>query len=137
MASIRAASRNLKRPTALIMRDDWYGHRDPFSGEPQGDKDEWLDWDYALVDAVQTIEDLSDPNSGLLRWELDDDDAVVDAVKRIDPFQESIDLATRGENYKPTPGEKWYPDIYRYGGGELQTYDQWIEQQARKRNEED
>lgn len=137
MPAIRAATRNLKRPTAVIMRDDWFGHRDPFTYAPEGDKDEWLDWDYALIDAVQTVEDYSDPKSGLLKWELDDDDAVVDAIKRIDPFQEAIDLATRGENYKPAPGETFVPDIYKYGGGDLQTYPEWLEQQARKAAEED
>jgi hypothetical protein len=136
MPAIRVAIKTHKRPTAVILRDDWYGHRDPFTGEPRGDKDEWLDWDYALIDAAQTIEDYSD-QYGLLQWELDDEDSVVDAVKKIHPFEEARDLATRGENYKPAPGEYFLPEVYRYGGGELQSYTDWLEQQARKGAEED
>ena len=55
----------------MIMADDWFGHRHPFTGEPFGDKDEWTDWDFVLVEAVQLIEDWTDQH-GLLAWEVDD-----------------------------------------------------------------
>lgn len=129
MPAIRVAIKTLKRPTAVIMRDDWYGHRDPFTWDEVGDKDEWLDWDYALIDAVQTIEDFTD-DSGILVWEREDPNAVVNAVKRIDRFKEAVEDRTRGQNYKPAPGEYFVPDIQPFDDeGELQTYSQWIERE--------
>lgn len=137
MPAIRAAIKTLKRPTAVIMRDDWYGHRDPFTWEELGDKDEWLDWDYALIDAVQTIEDFTD-DSGILVWEREDPNAVVNAVKKIDRFKEAVEDRTRGEKYKPSPGEYFVPDIQPFNeGDELQTYSQWIEREIADETEED
>jgi hypothetical protein len=95
-----------------------------------------LDWDYALIDAAQTIEDYSD-QYGLLQWELDDEDSVVDAVKKIHPFEEARDLATRGDKYKASPGEYFIPKVYRYGGGDLQTFEAWLEKKAAEAEEED
>lgn len=137
MPAIRVAIKTLKRPTAVIMRDDWYGHRDPFTWEEFGDKDEWLDWDYALIDAVQTIEDFTD-DSGILVWEREDPNAVVNAVKKIDRFKEAVEDRTRGQNYKPSPGEYFVPDIQPFDeDGELQTYSQWIEREIAGEAEED
>lgn len=137
MPAIRVAIKTLKRPTAVIMRDDWYGHRDPFTWEELGDKDEWLDWDYALIDAVQTIEDFTD-DSGILVWEREDPNAVVNAVKKIDRFKEAVEDRTRGEKYKPSPGEYFVPDIQPFNeDGELQTYSQWIEREIAGDVEED
>lgn len=141
MPSIRAAIKVNKRPTAMILRDDWYGHRDPFSGKPTGDKDEWLDWDYALVDAVQTIEDYSD-QYGLLQWELDGDGVVVDAVKKHHPFEAARDAKTKGtakKPYVPDPGEYWVPRMSKQFSDEpdFQTYGEWIERKAREAEEDD
>lgn len=52
------------------MRDDAFGHRDPFTGEVVGDKDEWTAWDYLIADVAQLIEDCTDEN-GFLVWEKD------------------------------------------------------------------
>lgn len=136
MPAIRAAIKTLKRPTAVIMRDDWYGHRDPFTWEEVGDKDEWLDWDYALIDAVQTIEDFTD-DSGILVWEREDPNAVINAVKKIDRFKEAVEDRTSGKNYKAAPGEYFVPDIQPFGeDGELQTYSEWIEREIAVEAEE-
>src|SRR5690606_21291397 len=78
-----------KRPTASLARDDWFGHRTA-SGEEFGDRDEYIDWDYALIEALETIEDFTDDN-GLIRWEVEEDGVSVDSVRTFDKFQASID----------------------------------------------
>lgn len=114
------------------MRDDWYGHRDPITFSPAGDKDEWLDWDHALVDALQTIEDYSD-QYGLLAWELADPHVEVDAVKKIHPFEAARDRQTQGsanKPYKPEPGEYFLPDVWTRNKDGLQDYGTWITKMA-------
>src|SRR5690606_16031560 len=103
-----------KRPTSVLLRDDWAGHRHPFTGEPVGDKDAWTTWDHALAYAVQTIEDFTD-QYGIPQWQLDDEAVEVDAVKKIHKFKAAVDRATsgsKGKDYRPAPGEMFVPDIW-------------------------
>lgn len=117
------------------MRDDWYGHRDPFTGAKMGDKDEWLEWDHLLADTYQIIEDHTD-EYGLLVWEREDEAVAIDAVRKIHPFKESVDLVTSGtanKPYKARPGEYFVPDVSsRRSDDSLQTFRQWIEGQTPK-----
>lgn len=109
------------------MRDAWYGHRD-FYFEEYGDKDEWIDWDYAIASALQTIEDMTDSH-GLLAWETESERMDVEAVKKIDKFQASIDRKTKGSEknpYKPEPGEAWVPKT-TLRGGEEPTYRSYLQ----------
>lgn len=123
-----------KRPTAAIMGDDWFGHRDPLTGEPQGDKDEYLRWDWALLNAFQTIEDYSDKH-GLPTWEIDDERVVVEAHRRIDKFQRAIDERTRStekKQYKPVPGEYFVPVVHSRefddaGKEVFNTFREWVQ----------
>lgn len=94
------------------MGDDWFGHRDPFTGEPEGDRDEWIDWDWLLSRALQTVEDWTNDH-GLLRYEVDDHlrRVDVDAVKKIDRFEEAKARRTSGKNYKPADGEYFIPRL--------------------------
>lgn len=112
------------------MHDDWYGHRDPFTGDPKGDKDEWLEWDFLLLETLQMIEDHTD-EYGLLVWEREDEAVVIDAEKRIHKFKAAIEDRTRGTEkrpYKPRPGEYFVPDLYsRRPDGSIQTFREWVE----------
>lgn len=71
MSRIRAAKDWGKRPTAAIMMDDAFGHRDPFTGIPKGDVNAWIYWDHLLANVHQLIVDFTDDN-GFLAWEKDD-----------------------------------------------------------------
>ena len=110
------------------MGDDWFGHRDVW-GRTVGDKSEMTDWDLALIQAVETIEELTDAN-GLYVWELAEDGVSVDSVKTYDKFQASIDRKTSKKGYKPEPGERWKahirPSRHREDG-EFQTITEWRE----------
>ena len=116
------------------MRDDWYGHRNPFTGDPEGDKDEWLEWDFLLLEALQIIEDYSD-EYGLLAWEREDEAVVVDAERRIHKFKAAVDNATKGSKtkpYEPRPGEYFVPKMWSRredadGNEVIQTRREWIE----------
>ena len=115
------------------MRDEWYGHRDTFTFRPDSDREEYLDWDFALFDALQTIEDNTD-QYGLLSWELADDAVEVDAIKKVHKFEQARDLATKGSAKKPyqaSPGEYFVPDVWtRRSGGHIQTWQEWMESLA-------
>lgn len=108
------------------MGDDWFGHRNVF-GEPVGDRTELTDWDLALIQAIQTIEDLTDEH-GLYVWETAEDGVSVSSIKTHDKFQASIDRKTSKKNYKPDPGERWKAEIRpsrHREDGEFQTIAEW------------
>lgn len=118
------------------MADDWFGHRDPLTGRKRGNPNEWIDWDHILVSAFSTIEAHTDSH-GLFGWELDDEAVYVDAVRKIDKFEESKHLATSGTNYKPTPGEYFVPELKtRRAGGHIQTFKEYMDSQRAKIVEE-
>lgn len=134
MPAIRAAKDWGKRPTTVIMRDDWFGHRDPLTGEKVGDKSEWTEWDHVVIDAFQVIEDYTD-QYGLLVWEREDERVDVSAIKRIHKFEQARDEITRGSAKKPyvaKPGEYFVPELYsRDKNGEIQTFREWVEKEAK------
>lgn len=134
MSAIRAAREWRRRPTATIMTDDWFGHRDPFTGVPTGDKDAYTSWDYSLLNAFQTIEDYTDQKSGMPIWELEDERVVVNAKRKVNKFQRAIDEKTKGTEkkpYKPIPGEYFVPEAHsrevdENGEEVYQTFTQWV-----------
>lgn len=119
------------------MGDDWFGHRDPFTGAPHGDKDEYTTWDYALINAYQAIEDYTDEKSGLLMWELEDDQVYVNANRKVHKFQAAVDKKTAGtpnKPYKPVPGEYFVPELKSHrqdeeGNPVYQTMREWFQRQ--------
>ena len=121
------------------MRDEFYGHRDTFTFLPDGDREEYLDWDFALFDALQTIEDNSD-QYGLLAWELEDEAVEVDALRKFHKFETSRDLATKGtanKPYQPQAGEYFVPRMEtRRSDGHFQTYEEWVEKMIEEADEE-
>lgn len=121
------------------MRDAWYGHRD-FYGQEFGDRDEWIDWDYSLIDALQTIEDMTNKETGLLEWEVEPEAMEVSARKKIDKFRAAVDKATKGTEkkpYKPEPGEVWVPDLNWRGSEEdYPTYRDYLKNMAADMNGE-
>lgn len=140
MPSIRIAVKMHKRPTAAIMGDDWFGHRDPLTGEPQGDREEYSSWDWSLLNAFQTIEDYTDSKSGIPEWILDDERVLVDAVRKVSKFQRSIDEKTKGTDkkpYKPIPGEYFVPEVHsrefdEEGKEVFNTFREWVEKSIAK-----
>ena len=114
------------------MRDPYFGHRDIFSGNPIRERDEWMDWDYALVSAYQLVEDLTDKH-GLLRHEVESERVDVEAIQKIDKFQAAVDRRTKGgkKGYTPSPGEYFVPRL-TLRGGEWPTLQEYFEQQARE-----
>lgn len=121
-----------KRPTAVLMRDEWFGHRDPTTRAKIGDRDEWTSWDFALATAYQTAETYTDKN-GLKQWEKEDPAIDVAAIRKIDPFQEAVQRKTGGAKYKAAPGEYFIPDIgSRRSDKTVWTYLDWVTHETRK-----
>lgn len=116
------------------MGDDWFGHRDPFTGVPVGDREEYTSWDFSLLNAFQTIEDYTDQKSGIPIWELEDERVVVGAKRKVNKFQRAIDEKTKSTEkkpYKPIPGEYFVPDMYsretdENGEQVFQTFTDWV-----------
>lgn len=118
------------------MEDEFFGHRDPFSGEPVGDKDEWLPEDFALAKAAQAIETYTDSN-GLRQWQKEDPLKVIDAERKIDPFRAAVERRTSGKKYKAAPGEYWVPVVgAERPGNKPWSYQEWVESIHAKIEEE-
>lgn len=129
---IRAARKWGVRPTAVLMQDEHYGHRVPFSRTILSDTS-WTSWDYALISAMQTIEDYTDKN-GILIWEKESSRVDVGAIKKIDRFEAVKQRITGKQKYKPTPGEYFVPDLKLMdSSGEWPTMKDWIYEQIENR----
>lgn len=114
------------------MADDWFGHRDPLTGKKRGNPDEWIDWDHILVSAFSTIEAHTDSH-GLFRWEIEDEAVYVDAVERIDKFEQSKDQITGSKGYKPSPGAYFTPEVKtRRSNGHIQTFGEYMQAEIAK-----
>ena len=107
----------------MIMRDHYYGFRDPITFE-ESEEPYWLDWDYALADALQTIEDHTNQH-GILVWEAESERVEISAVKKIDKFEAAKTARTSGKKYKAAAGEYWVPKV-DLRGGEWPTHEEWI-----------
>lgn len=132
-----------KRPSAAIMGDDWFGHRNPLTFRPEGDREEFTRWDWALLNAFQTLEDYTDQKSGLPQWEIDGEGVEVDALKKINKFEASVALATKGSEkhpYKPRPGEYFVPEMWSRkkdedGNEVFPTFREWVERSIAEDND--
>lgn len=109
------------------MGDDWFGHRNWLTHEPEGDRDEWISWDYALVHAQQLIEDYTD-NHGNLVYEVQSDRVTVEAVRKIDKFEEAKERITSRKNYKAQAGEYYIPRLDKRSK-EWPTFEEWVVEQ--------
>lgn len=118
MSQLRVAKAWSQRPTAVLMEDPHFGNRDFFTGAPIRSASDWTEWDFALANAMQLKEDLTNRH-GLLEHEVEDPRMFVNAVKKIDKFQAAVDRKTKGtkkKGYEPEPGEYFVPDMQlRYG----------------------
>lgn len=117
----------------MLMRDPHTGHRNYYTGEPDSPHDVWTSWDFALATATQVIID-GTTEYGLLRWEVEDDDAQIDVVHEINREREAIALIENRDGYKPDPGEWLRPVIvhpyWKPESGEPQPFQsraKWIE----------
>lgn len=73
------------------------------------------DWDFALAEALQTIEDYTNQH-GILAWEADSERVDVSAAKKIDKFESAKQRNTGRKNYKAEPGEYFVPHLELLGG---------------------
>lgn len=83
----------------MITQDEWYGHRNHFTGEPEGDREEWVPWDFILAQAYQLVTDFTN-QYGFLEWESDDPYGVVTVVPelKIDKVEQSLELGKKNRD---------------------------------------
>lgn len=113
----------------MIFRDQAHQFRDTRSGEVVLEP-EWTGWDYALVTALQLIEDYSTPQ-GIPIWEVDEsaENVLVEAVRKIDRFEAAKSRTTSRKNYKARAGEVFTPRV-TLRWGEWPTWESWVERQS-------
>lgn len=112
------------------MSDPHFGHRDFYTGKPHEKSDGWTTWDYALINAYQTIQDWTDQHGNLV-YEVSDpkERVIVSAVKKIDQFEAAKTSRTSGNNYKPSPGEYFIPKLDLKAGQDWPTLEEYIQHQ--------
>lgn len=89
---------------------------------------DWSPWDYALVDAVQLIEDYSNQH-GIPIWDAEADNVEIQAHRKIDKFEAAKQKTTDTKKYKPLAGEYFVPvPVKRFG--EWPTFEEWLEKQT-------
>lgn len=119
----------------MLFHDPHALNRNWFTGEPDAPHDQWNEWDFALAEARQLIEDYTDRH-GHLVFERDSDRVAVDAIRRIDKAQAKIDAKTKGRKgkpYEPLPGEYWVTELVLQRGEEWPTLAEWVEDEQKKR----
>jgi len=121
----------------MLFHDPYALNRNWFTGEPDGPDahERFNEWDFALADAMQTIEDYTDKHGHLI-FERDSDRVDVVAKKKIDKAQAAIDKKTRGKNgkpYEPELGEFFVTELVLRRGEEWPTIAEWSEAENKKR----
>lgn len=135
MPRLRAALAWGKRPTAMLMDDEHFGNRNPFTGEPV--REGWIRWDFVLAHAFQVIE-MFTRDTGMFQWQVEDPEERIEVEQRIDPFRAALDRKTSVKDYKATPGEYFAPILESSReGGELWTYAEWRESKIKALLEHD
>lgn len=115
----------------MILGDPHALHRDPITGEPTGSP-EWTRWDYALVHALQLIEDYSDEN-GMVIWEKESESVVVEAVRKTDRFEAVKERITGASKYKRSAGEYFVPRLSLVPWEkEWPTFKDWVDEQNKE-----
>lgn len=86
-----------QRPTAAILRDHWALNRSWYTDEPWSndlwrapDSPEWTEWDYALLEAYQMIEDYTN-QEGEFPWVDEEEGLRWKVVQRHSSKREAID----------------------------------------------
>lgn len=114
------------------MQDDYFGHRDPVTGDVAGGKTEWTSQDFALLTAHGIIEAYTNQH-GIPKWHLEDPAVNIDAVRKIDEFNEAIERKTKAKNYKAQPGEYFVADVSSTrSDGSLWSYLDWVKAESEK-----
>lgn len=134
MPAIRGAVRVSQRPTAAILQDHYAHFRDSFSYEVDGTP-VWTEWDFALLNALQTIEDYTDPETGELVFVEQSDRVTYDATRYTKKSVAAVERKTKGSDkkpYKSQPGERWRTKAKVMDGGELPTLSEFIAEQEKK-----
>ncbi len=121
-----------KRPTVMVMGDEWFGHYNLVTGRPNGDRNEWIDWDFALMKAFEIIEAYTDQD-GIPEWKKRDPAEKIDAERKINSFHAAKDRITSAKKYTAAPGEYFIPVLEsKRTDGELWTYSEWRDAEREK-----
>lgn len=127
----------------MIMQDEWFGHRDPFTHQPVGDKDAWTSWDFLLSNVYQLIEDFTDQH-GFLLWEVEDkhERAIIETSIEVDRVEQAIKLKSENKQtakqMAATPGAYIKPKIVlRKGVKDWPTHVEFFKYLSEKESKED
>lgn len=135
LSYIKTAVRTNQRPTAFLFQDYYFGFRDWFTAEPEGDP-HYTEWDFALASAMALIEDYTDNETGhLIAYEYSPR-VEFTPERRIKKSKAAVDRMTNGDKYKPEPGESWVTKPNAIDGGDLPTISEWIKSESERKTGE-
>jgi hypothetical protein len=123
-----------QRPTAMLCRDYYALNRNVYSGEPIVSESMWTDWDYALAESIQFIDDYTTAEGHLI-WEAESERVTFNAKKKINKARAAIDRKTKGTEknpYKVSDGEYWVTEPLLMRGDDWPTLSEWLDEQVRK-----
>lgn len=117
----------------MLFQDHYALHRHFYSGDVEREP-VWTDWDFALANAVQIIDDFTTAE-GHLVWEAESERVTFDALKKINKARAAIDRRTKGTKnkaYEASDGEYWTTEPVLMRGDEWPTMDEWVSEKVSK-----
>lgn len=127
LSAIRVAIATGQRPTAMILKDAYAGHRDPrdWDWKPSPGDTDWTTWDFVLSDVYQVIEDYTNSANGQYRWIDESGDVYWDVHSSFSGYEEAIEKH-RESRKELKPGESLYATPLFTDEENKPTFSSWI-----------
>lgn len=134
---IRQGLANGQRPSAVLLRDPYGGHRnydDPFwLPDPVMDT-QWTDWDYALAEAIAAIDMMTSP-TGQPRWITEDPDVYWEVGASVDFAIKTLHDETSKHKDGVPPELNYFVKNPSKTTGEFWTLEEWLDWREEHENE--
>lgn len=114
----------------MLMNDPYAGHRDyedPWWVPDPITDTAWTDVDYALVQAVQTVEAFTSKSSGQLRWLAEDPDVYWDLGEAVDYATQTVARYAEDHYKDGVPNELTIYPKNPQKAGEFWTLEEWFD----------
>lgn len=126
----------------MLFHDHFFGHRDVVTGDPEIAASDvyWTEWDFALADAMQFIQDHTNKHGHLI-WEQEGEQVEAVLTQKIDKVDAKIEAKQRsrqnkkGKSAEAPPGEYYVSRLILRPGWEDEgwpTYESWYEAENKK-----
>lgn len=114
----------------MLFHDPHALNRNSFTWEPDSPHDQWNEWDFALAEARQVIEDYTDED-GLLIWERDSEDTVVKAYWKLNRARAAKERLQKKSKETPV-GSSPIVELGLKPGRDWPTLESWWAEEQKK-----